>query len=79
MFKRLLSEWTCPIEETADKVKRFFIMYAKNRHKQTVLTPAVHMETYSCDDNRYDLRPFLYNTEWTAQFRGIDEIVAKNS
>ena len=31
-----------------------------NRHKMTVLTPSYHAESYSPDDNRFDLRPFLY-------------------
>ncbi len=29
------------------------------RHKQEVLTPSLHAETYSPDSNRYDLLPFL--------------------
>ncbi len=28
------------------------------------------------DDNRFDLRQFLYNTKWTRQFKSIDTIVA---
>jgi len=27
------------------------------------------------EDNRFDLRPFLYNVRWPWQFRKIDEIV----
>jgi NAD+ synthase (glutamine-hydrolysing) len=38
----------------------------------TVITPAVHAETYSPDDNRFDHRPFLYNAKWGWQFRAID-------
>lgn len=34
------------------QVKRFFYFYSLNRHKQTVLTPAYHAESYSPDDNR---------------------------
>lgn len=30
----------------------------------TVLPPAYHAEGYSPDDNRHDLRPFLYNATW---------------
>lgn len=26
---------------------------------------------------RYDLRPFLYNSKWSTQFRAIDELVAR--
>ena len=43
-----------------EKTRRFFWFYAINRHKMTVLTPSYHAESYSPDDNRYDLRPFLY-------------------
>ena len=32
-------------------------------------------ESYSPDDNRFDLRPLLYNTRWPWQFRRIDETV----
>jgi NAD+ synthase (glutamine-hydrolysing) len=60
----------------AEKVKRFFRYYAVNRHKMTVLTPAYHAESYSPDDNRYDLRQFLYNVRWHWQFRKIDSLVA---
>ncbi|MCA9926534.1 MAG: hypothetical protein KC421_29395, partial [Anaerolineales bacterium] len=66
-----------PPEEVAAKVKRFFIYYAINRHKMTVLTPSYHAESYSPDDNRFDLRQFLYNVRWTWQFRKIDKLVAE--
>ena len=58
--------------QVADKVKRFFSKYSMNRHKMTTLTPAYHAESYSPDDNRFDLRPFLYNTRWPWQFRCIE-------
>jgi NAD+ synthase (glutamine-hydrolysing) len=32
------------------------------------------MSPYSPDDNRFDLRPILYNASWSWQFRKIDEI-----
>ncbi|KAG5461408.1 MAG: protein QNS-1, isoform c [Olpidium bornovanus] len=51
------------------------IPFQINRHKLTVLTPSYHAEAYSPDDNRYDLRPFLYNAGWSWQFRRIDEEV----
>ena len=78
MFEKLALEWNhLPPEEVAAKVKHFFRSYAINRHKATVLTPAYHAESYSPDDNRFDLRQFLYNTRWTWQFRRIDERVAE--
>lgn len=61
--------------QVAQKVKHFFWMYSVNRHKMTTLTPAYHAESYSPDDNRFDLRPFLYNTRWSWQFRCIDSQV----
>jgi len=60
----------------AEKVKKFFFFYSINRHKTTVLTPAYHAESYTPDDNRFDLRPFLYNASWTWQFQKMDEEVA---
>ncbi|KAJ8527043.1 hypothetical protein K7X08_029520 [Anisodus acutangulus] len=41
----------------------------------TKLTPAEHSESYSPEDNRFDLRQFLYNVRWPYQFRKIDELV----
>ncbi len=61
--------------KVADKVRRFFFYYSVNRHKCTTLTPSVHLENYSPDDNRFDLRPFLYNTAWTRQFATIEQLV----
>ncbi|XP_058382152.1 glutamine-dependent NAD(+) synthetase isoform X3 [Diceros bicornis minor] len=77
MFCRLLNTWgdTWTPRQVADKVKRFFSKYSLNRHKMTTLTPAYHAENYSPDDNRFDLRPFLYNTGWPWQFRCIDNQV----
>ena len=62
--------------ETAEKVKLFFRTYSANRHKATVLTPSYHAENYSPEGNRFDLRPFLYNTDWEHQFNLIDKIAA---
>lgn len=61
--------------ELAELVKRFYNRYARNRHKLTVLTPALHTETYSPDDNRFDHRHFLY-APWTEQFSCIDRMVS---
>ncbi|KAJ2520850.1 glutamine-dependent NAD(+) synthetase [Coemansia sp. RSA 1939] len=80
MFVHLLHLWKdkgLAAEQIAAKVKRFFFFYSINRHKMTTITPAYHADTYSPDDNRFDLRPFLYDSQWTWQFRCIDEAVAK--
>jgi len=42
----------------------------------TTITPAYHAESYSPDDNRFDLRPFLYDASWSWQFQRIDERAA---
>lgn len=77
MFCKLMSLWGsfCSPAVIAEKVKHFFRCYAINRHKMTVVTPSVHAETYSPDDNRFDHRPFLYNNKWLWQFRAIDHKV----
>nr|XP_027081727.1 glutamine-dependent NAD(+) synthetase-like isoform X1 [Coffea arabica] len=76
MFKNLCYKWggnRTPLE-AAEKVKHFFKYYSINRHKMTVLTPSYHAESYSPEDNRFDLRQFLYNARWPYQFRKIDEL-----
>ncbi|NXE68458.1 NADE synthetase, partial [Calcarius ornatus] len=77
MFCKLINIWKelFTPREVASKVKHFFRMYSVNRHKMTTLTPSYHAENYSPDDNRFDLRPFLYNTSWSWQFRCIDKQV----
>jgi NAD+ synthase (glutamine-hydrolysing) len=74
MFCKLVACWKeqSP-KEVSEKVKHFFRCYAINRHKMTTLTPSVHLESYSPDDNRFDHRPFLYRVNWSWQFRAIDE------
>jgi NAD+ synthase (glutamine-hydrolysing) len=81
MFWRLGHEWGGQVggREVAEKVKRFFRYYAINRHKMTTLTPSYHAEAYSPDDNRFDLRPFLYAVGWTWQFRRMDEMLEESS
>lgn len=77
MFQRLLGIWNhLAPAEIASKVKHFFLCYAKNRHKSTILTPSYHAETYSADDNRFDHRPFLY-PNYQFQFSNIDSILTK--
>merc|ERR1711935_1295653 len=76
MFRKLCVIWdTTNPKEVAAKVKRFFYFYSVNRHKMCTITPAYHAEGYSPDDNRFDLRQFLYNTKWTRQFAVIDKEV----
>ena len=78
MFLKLLPAWPhLNAREIGEKVKLFFKFYAMNRHKMTTLTPAYHAESYSPDDNRFDLRPFLYPVRWPRQFGAIDSLVER--
>uniref|UniRef100_A0A6G1SLU9 Glutamine-dependent NAD(+) synthetase n=1 Tax=Aceria tosichella TaxID=561515 RepID=A0A6G1SLU9_9ACAR len=61
--------------ELGELIKRFYRRYIRNRHKLTVLTPALHAETYSPDDNRFDHRQILFPS-MSKQFDCIDEMVA---
>ena len=72
-YEKLVRQWapTKTPAQVADKVKTFFKFYAINRHKMTTITPSVHLSNYSPDDNRYDLRQFLYNASWPWQFEKI--------
>jgi len=80
MFRKLSVTWSHLSPETiAEKVKRFFYYYSVNRHKMVTITPAYHAEAYSPDDNRFDLRQFLYNTKWERQFSSIDEMVKRKT
>jgi len=58
--------------KVAQKVKDFFFFYAINRHKMTTLTPSYHAENYGPEDNRFDLRPFLYPATFSRQFAAVN-------
>jgi len=78
MFLRLVQIWReLTPSDVSVKVKHFFRMYSINRHKMTTLTPSYHAENYSPEDNRFDLRQFLYRTDWRWQFGRIDDLVSK--
>jgi len=62
------------VQQTAQKVKDFYFYHNVNRHKMTTLTPSYHAENYGPEDNRFDLRPFLY-PPLTHQFAAIDKRV----
>ncbi|KDN42871.1 carbon-nitrogen hydrolase [Tilletiaria anomala UBC 951] len=65
--------------ESRDDAKLFFFEYARNRHKMTTLTPSYHAESYSPDDNRFDLRPFLYPSCFPFQFGLIGNLIKRLS
>ena len=78
MFDRLVLKWGKIHEPKviAEKVKKFFKYYSINRHKMTTLTPSYHAEKYGTSNDLFDLRPFLYKTDWKYQFKIIDEKVS---
>ena len=59
------------------KVEIFYNRYAINRNKATIVTPSVHLLP-NPDDNRFDLRPFLY-PPCTKQNKIIDELSKKKN
>ncbi|KAB8349479.1 hypothetical protein FH972_023506 [Carpinus fangiana] len=64
MWQRLVHVWADRLtpRQVYEKVRHFNYFYGINRHKMTTMTPGYHAEQYSPDDNRFDLRPFLYPT-----------------
>ncbi|CAG7980538.1 unnamed protein product [Penicillium salamii] len=62
MYEKLLHLWGNEYSprEIYEKTRHFFYYYSINRHKMTVITPSYHAEQYSPEDNRHDLRQFLY-------------------
>lgn len=73
MFINLVSIWR-HLEPAviSEKVKTFFKLYTSNRHKMTTLTPSISVGNNTAEDNRFDLRPFIYRSSWEHQFRCID-------
>ncbi|CBF74102.1 hypothetical protein AN8203.2 [Aspergillus nidulans FGSC A4] len=76
MYERLLHMWGNEYSprEIYEKTRHFFYNYAINRHKMTVITPSYHAEQYSPDDNRHDLRQFLY-PPFTWAYKKMEESV----
>ncbi|OBT94324.2 glutamine-dependent NAD(+) synthetase [Pseudogymnoascus verrucosus] len=76
MWEKLLHVWGDKLspQQIYEKVRFFSWNYAINRHKMTTVTPAYHMEAYGVDDNRFDMRPFLYPSfEWA--YRKIERSI----
>lgn len=74
-FRNALNQWPhLKTSEIATKVKRFYTLHGRNRHKMSVVTPSIHYEGYSADDNRFDMRQMIYNYAWPFQFQKIDEL-----
>lgn len=78
MYQKLLHEWGDRLSprEIYEKTRAFFYYYSINRHKMTVLTPSYHAEQYSPDDNRFDLRPFLYPSFSWPYKKMLENVVA---
>ena len=79
MYQKLLGVWPDLLPTViAQKVQRFFYFYGMNRHKMCTITPSYHAEAYSPDDNRFDLRQFLYNKKWERQFSVMDSLAQQD-
>ena len=80
MFERLVVDWSDKMNprDVYKKVRDFMYYYAINRHKMTTMTPGLYLESYTPDDNRYDLRPFLY-PRFTFEHRKIENMLRKVS
>lgn len=80
MFERLVGEWgekgMSPRQVYA-KVGDFMKFYAINRHKMTTMTPGLYLESYTPDDNRFDLRPFLYPVWFPFERRKIENMLRR--
>lgn len=79
MFERLVVDWSDHMtpRQVYAKVGDFFRFYAINRHKMTTMTPGLYLESYTPDDNRFDLRPFLYNVRFAFERRKIEGMLKK--
>ncbi|RDW87313.1 glutamine-dependent NAD(+) synthetase-like protein [Coleophoma crateriformis] len=77
MWSKLIHVWGDKLspQQVYEKVRWFFWCYGINRHKMTTLTPSYHAEQYSPDDNRFDLRPFLY-PGWDWAWRKIEKSIS---
>ena len=65
------------VRQIAELVKRFWVFYCNNRHKVSVVTPAMHSAFYDADDG-FDRRPILYpQLEGTSVFRQIERRVVE--
>jgi NAD+ synthase (glutamine-hydrolysing) len=76
MFDRISnsgSQWRPDL--LAAKIKKFFRYYSMHRHKMNTLTPTFHYNPEGCDDNRFDMRPILYEADWGYQFEILEERV----
>lgn len=80
MFERLVVDWSDRMKprDVYKKVRDFMYYYAINRHKMTTMTPGLYLESYTPDDNRFDLRPFLY-PRFTFEHRKIENMLKKVS
>jgi len=71
-------EWATPTK-IAQKLKVFWKNYGIHRNKMTILTPGIHTTNYSPDDNRFDLRPFLYpNMDFSYQIKVVEAMAARD-
>lgn len=78
MWEHLFHKWGPEISPSKvyEKVRLFYWFFNVNRHKMTTMTPALHLCDYSPEDNRFDLRPFVYPL-FSWPYKKIEEALAR--
>lgn len=62
MFDNLAEFWPeFDLDQLYDHVVLFFDTYARSRHKSIVQTPALYLSNHSCDSNKFNYTPHIYN------------------
>jgi NAD+ synthase (glutamine-hydrolysing) len=62
MFDNLAEFWPdFDLEQLYDTVVLFFDTYSRNRHKSIIQTPALYLSNHSCDSNKFNYTPHIYN------------------
>lgn len=77
MWQKMCQLWPDKTpQQVYQRVRFLWTYFGINRHKQEILTPSLHAETYSPDSNRYDLLPFL-RPPLTWAYSKIEKAVAQ--
>jgi len=78
MFERLSALWPqLPPDVLHERLTEFYTQYMINRPIVETLPPSLFLSTESCESSRYDLRPFIYETQLEYQHKKIREIKEK--
>jgi len=74
MFDNLAEFWPdFDLDLLYDTVVLFFDTYSQNRHKSVIQTPALYLNNHSCDSNKFNYTPHLYNG-FTYQYKKMQKL-----